>query len=223
MQNINKKTFLFLNELKLNNNRDWFEKNKPRFVDIQNEIKLFSSRMIDELNKHDNINNAKIFRIYRDVRFSKDKTPYKANLSVSFKRSTSSLRGGYYLHIKPKESFIACGFFNPNKDDLFRIRKEFEFNADEFRKIINQNEFKNNWGDIDGNPVKTYPRGFLKDDINIDMIRMKRFIFLKKYDNNSVLSSNFIDNISRDFKIIRPFLNYMSTVLTTDLNGISIL
>lgn len=223
MQKISKETFSFLNDLKLNNNREWFENNKSRFIDIQKEIKLFSSTAIGELNKHDNIESSKIFRIYRDVRFSKNKTPFKSNLGLSFKRSTSGLRGGYYFHIKPNESFVACGFFNPNKEDLLRIRKEFEFDSDEFRQIINDKSFKNNWGVIDGDPVKTYPRGFLKDSSNIDLIRMKRFIFIKNYSDNSVISSNFIDNMSCDFKIMRPFLDYMSTLLTTDLNGVSIL
>ena len=223
MQNINKETFSFLNDLKLNNNRVWFEDNKSRFINIQNEIKFFSSRVIDELNKHDNIKDSKVFRIYRDVRFSKNKTPYKTNLGLSFKRSTPSLRGGYYFHIKPTESFVACGFFNPNKQDLLRIRKELELDSDEFRQIINEKSFKNNWGSIDGDPLKTAPRGFSKDNSNIDLIRMKRYIFIKNYNDDSVLSSNFINNISYDFKTMRPFLNFMSTVLTSDLNGISIL
>ena len=223
MQNISKKTFSFLNDLKLNNNRDWFENNKSRFILIQKEIKLFSSIAVGELNKHDNIENSKIFRIYRDVRFSKNKTPYKSNLGLSFKRSTPSLRGGYYFHIKPNDSYIACGFFNPNKQDLLRIRKELEFDSEEFRQITNDKLFKNNWGVIDGDPLKTSPRGFLKDNPNIDLIRMKRFIFIKRYSDNSVISSSFIENMSCDFKIMRPFLDYMSAVLTTDLNGISIL
>jgi len=223
MQDINQETFSFLNELQLNNNREWFENNRLRFTNIQNGIKNISSIIVEELNKHDNVESSKIFRIYRDVRFSKNKTPYKINFGISFKRNTLSLRGGYYLHIKPNESFIACGFFKPNKADLLRVRKELEFDSDEFREIINEKSFKNNWGKIDGNPVKTAPRGFSKDDSNIDLIRMKRYLFFKKYRDDSVLSSNFIDNISRDFKSMRPFLDYMSTVLTTDLNGISVL
>jgi len=223
MQNLNQEIFSFLNELQLNNNRDWFEKNKLRFANIQNKIKNFSSIIVEELNKHDNIENYKIFRIYRDIRFSKNKTPYKINFGISFKRRTPSLRGGYYLHIKPKQSFVAVGFFKPNKDDLLRIRKELEFNSDDFREIINENSFKRNWGDIDGDQVKTSPRGFLKDDPNIDLIRMKRYLFVKKYSDDLVISSNFITNLSDDFISIRPFLDYMSSILTTDLNGISVL
>jgi uncharacterized protein (TIGR02453 family) len=223
MNNTNKEVFSFLEELKLNNNRVWFENNKKRFLNIKNDIKLVSSEIVDKINNHDDIESSKIFRIYRDVRFSKNKTPYKTNLGISFKRSSPNLRGGYYFHIKPNESFIACGFFNPNKEDLLRIRKELEFDSDDFRDILNNKSIKNNWGDIDGDPLKTSPRGFLKNSPNIDLIRMKRFIFLKKYSDDSVFSSNFVEKISNDYKVLRPFLDYMSMVLTTDLNGISVL
>jgi uncharacterized protein (TIGR02453 family) len=223
MNNTNKEVFSFLEELKLNNNRVWFENNKKRFLNIKNDIKLVSSEIVDKINSHDDIESSKIFRIYRDVRFSKNKTPYKTNLGISFKRSSPNLRGGYYFHIKPNESFIACGFFNPNKEDLLRIRKELEFDSDDFRDILNNKSIKNNWGDIDGDPLKTSPRGFLKNSPNIDLIRMKRFIFLKKYSDDSVFSSNFVEKISNDYKVLRPFLDYMSMVLTTDLNGISVL
>ena len=104
-----------------------------------------------------------------------------------------------------------------------RIRKELEIDSDEFRDILNNKSIKNHWGDIDGDPLKTSPRGFLKNSPNIDLIRMKRFIFIKKYSDDSVFSSNFVEKISSDFRIMRPFLDYMSMVLTTDLNGISVL
>lgn len=223
MNNTNKEVFSFLEELKLNNNRVWFENNKKRFLNIKNDIKLVSSEIVDKMNIHDSIESSKIFRIYRDVRFSKNKTPYKTNLGISFKRSSPNLRGGYYFHIKPNESFIACGFFSPNKEDLLRIRKELEIDSNEFRDILNNNSIKNHWGDIDGDPLKTSPRGFLKNSPNIDLIRMKRFIFFKKYSDDSVFSSNFVEKISSDFSVMRPFLDYMSMVLTTDLNGISVL
>ena len=180
MQNINQEIFTFLNQLKLNNNRDWFEDNRQRFKNIQNEIEILSTRIVDELNKHDNVENFKIFRIYRDLRFLKNKVPYKINFGISFKRISPSLRGGYYLHIKPNDTFIACGFFKPNKEDLLRIRREFEFNSNEFREIINEKSIKKKWGNIDGNPVKTNPRGFSKEHSNIDLIRMKMYLFFKK-------------------------------------------
>ena len=220
---ISKNIFNFLEALKSHNNREWFKSNISTFRTVESEVKNFYSHLYDELNQSDSIDNFKVFRIYRDVRFSKNKTPYKTNLGISFKRSSPNLRGGYYFHIKPNESFIACGFFSPNKEDLLRIRKELEIDSDEFRDILNNKSIKNHWGDIDGDPLKTSPRGFLKNSPNIDLIRMKRFIFFKKYSDDSFFSSNLVEKISSDFRIMRPFLDYMSMVLTTDLNGISVL
>ena len=122
MQAIPKNTISFLKELKLNNNREWFNENKDRFNTIRNQVKIFAQEVNDSLNVSDNIEKIKIFRIYRDLRFSKDKTPYKKNIGMAFHRAKPELRGGYYLEISADESFIAVGFWNPNKEDLLRIR-----------------------------------------------------------------------------------------------------
>ena len=148
MQAIPKNTISFLNELKLNNNRDWFNENKERFNAILSEVKIFAQEVNDSLNVSDDIEKLKIFRIYRDLRFSKDKTPYKKNIGMAFHRSKPELRGGYYLEISADESFIAVGFWNPNKEDLLRIRKEIEIDGKEFKRIINQKKIKDIWGDI---------------------------------------------------------------------------
>jgi len=115
------------------------------------------------------------------VRFSKNKLPYKTHFGGSFHRTKPELRGGYYLHIAPQnESFIATGFWNPNKEDLFRIRKEFEIDSDELRELMAQPRFKSVWGALQGDELKSAPRGFDKNDPNIDLIRRKQFIFTKK-------------------------------------------
>ena len=149
MQGINKNIFDYFNELKINNNRDWFNKNKERFLEHQEEVKDFSSEIQIKLNKQDDIDKVKVFRIYRDVRFSKDKTPYKTHFGVSFNRNKPYLRGGYYIHIQPDSSFIATGFWNPNKEDLLRIRKEIEVDGEELEKIINSKKLN-----LFGDPLK---------------------------------------------------------------------
>jgi len=126
---ITKETFLFLNELKKNNNREWFTEHKKRFKSRESEVKEFLNGTLELMKVHDEIEKLKMFRIYRDVRFSKDKTPYKYNFSGSFSRAGNHRRGGYYIHIQPEGSFIAAGFWAPNKEDLFRIRKEWELDA----------------------------------------------------------------------------------------------
>jgi uncharacterized protein (TIGR02453 family) len=221
---INKTALQFLSKLKKNNNRDWFNEHKTAFKTEQIAIKEFHNAIIDNLNKHDKIDKYKLFRIYRDVRFSKDKTPYQPHFAASFSRSGAALRGGYYLRIRPGESFIAGGFWDPNKDDLFRIRKEFEMDATEIRGIISDKKFASVFGNqLQGAELKSAPRDFDKDHPNIDLIRKKGFIAVKQLTDKDVLAADFLANVDDYFKTLRPFFDYMSDVLTTDLNGTSII
>lgn len=223
-ETIPRETFSFLNRLAKNNNREWFTENKKEFKEIEREVKQFYNQLGEVLNKHDQIDKVKVFRIYRDVRFSKNKTPYKTHFGGSFHRIKPKLRGGYYVHIAPNnESFIATGFWEPNREDLLRIRKEFEIDDAEIRAIINDPTFKSIWGEFQGDEVKTAPKGFSKEHKAIDLIRKKQFIFTKKYTDKEVTSGDFMNKVDADFKAIRPFFNYMSEVLTTDLNGVSLL
>ena len=220
---ITKNTLDFLNDLKKNNNREWFEKNKKRFKTQQTEVKKFFQGIMERLNTHDKIEKMKIFRIYRDIRFSKDKTPYKFNFSASFTRLGAERRGGYYVHIQPEGSFIATGFWNPEKEDLFRIRKEWEVDAIDFRRIMENHDFQKIWGSLEGEELKTAPKGFDKEDPNIDLIRKKQFIFIRRFTDKEVMSPNFLETINDSFVAIRPYFDLMSNILTTNLNGESLL
>lgn len=220
---ITKETHQFLNELKNNNNREWFTEHKKTFKTHEANAKAFFAGLLEQLKSHDEIEKLKVFRIYRDVRFSKDKTPYKYNFSASYARAGAHRRGGYYVHIQPEGSFIATGFWAPEKEDLFRIRKEWEVDASELRTIINKKEFKSVWGELAGDELKTSPKGFDKEDPNIDMIRKKQFIFVKNFTDEEVLSPDFSEKINDAFKAIKPFFDLMSSVLTTNLNGESLL
>ncbi|QHI35197.1 hypothetical protein IMCC3317_05430 [Kordia antarctica] len=223
-ETIPREVFSFFNRLSKNNNREWFTENKKEFKEIENEVKQFYNQLSEHLNKHDKIDKVKIFRVYRDVRFSKDKTPYKTHFGGSFHRLKPALRGGYYVHIQPNnESFIATGFWEPTKEDLLRIRKEFETDSAEIRKILAKKSFNTIWGEFVGDEVKSAPRGFSKEDANIDLIKKKQFIFTKKFTDKEVTSPEFMEEVDKAFKAIRPFFNYMSEVLTTDLNGVSLL
>ncbi|WP_339896162.1 DUF2461 domain-containing protein [uncultured Algibacter sp.] len=222
---IPKSVFTFFKKLEKNNNRDWFNENKPEFKAIEKDVKAVYNTILDNLNAHDEIDKLKVFRIYRDVRFSKNKLPYKTHFGGSFHRSKPRLRGGYYLHIQPNnESFIATGFWEPAKEDLLRIRKEFEMDDTEIKAILADKKFNTIWGDtFVGDEVKTAPRGFDKDHKAIDLIKKKQYIFTKKYTDKAVLDANFLGEVNASFKAIRPFFNYMSDVLTTDLNGVSLI
>lgn len=212
--------FSFLNKLEKNNNREWFHAHKQEFKQVEKQTKAFYNLVLDALRTHDDIDKLKLFRIYRDVRFSKNKQPYKTHFGGSFHRRKPELRGGYYLHLAPNnQSFIATGFWEPNKSDLLRIRKEFEMDDTEIRQIISNKSFKNVWGDLVGDELKTAPRNFDKDHPAIDLIRKKQYIFTKKFTDQEVLSSTFLEEVNTSFKTVRPYFDYMSDVLTTNLNG----
>lgn len=223
MVSISKTTIDFLTELKLNNNRDWFNNHKADFQKEQKNAKIFYNSLLEKLKTHDDIEGLKMFRIYRDVRFSLDKTPYKPHFAGSFSRATKKLRGGYYLRIRPGESFLAGGFWEPNKEDLLRIRKEFEMDTSEIRAIINDKNFIHYFGKLEGESLKTAPRGFDKEHPDLDLIRMKQFIVTRPFTDEEVLNPDFLDEIDKSYKAMRPYFDYMSDVLTTDLNGVSII
>ncbi len=219
-----KEALEFFKKLEKNNNRDWFNARKKEFKAMEADVKTVYNTIFDGLNKHDDIDKVKMFRIYRDVRFSKNKDPYKTHFGGSFHRTKPRLRGGYYLHIAPDNgSFIATGFWQPNKDDLFRIRKEIEMDDSEMRTILSNANFKDTWGDIVGDEVKTAPKGFNKEHKAIDLIKKKQFIFTKKYTDEEVMDPKFLSEVDNSFKTIRPYFDYMSDVLTTDLNGVSLI
>ena len=220
---IESKVFKFLNDIKSNNNREWFNTNKQRYKLSLEQIKNSIVELVELMNSHDKIENYKIFRIYRDVRFSKNKTPYKKNFGISLVREKPKFRGGYYFHIEPSSSFSAVGFWQPEKDDLFRIRKEIELDGKEFSDVISSKLITKKWGNLIGDSLKSSPRGFSKDHEYISLLRRKSFLFKKNYTDEEVVSKDFINKLNQDFLVVRNFLDYMSNVLTTDLNGISLI
>ena len=211
--------FSFFKKLEQNNNREWFEAYKPEFKAMETEVKQFGEALKNKLNQHDSIDRFKLFRIYRDVRFSKDKTPYKTHFGMGWHRTKPEYRGGYYLHLKPNDIFLACGFWDPNPADLKRIRQEIDMDGDEYRDIINEPNFKRVWGELQGDAVKTAPKGYAKDHPNIDLLRHKQHIFMIRYTAQDVIAANFIDRLDTALQAVRPFVDYMSAVLTTNADG----
>ena len=219
---LQKSSLEFLNQLKENNNRDWFAEHKKTFEAEQKLAKWFFTSVGEQLGKVDSIERMQIYRIYRDVRFSKDKSPYKNHFSVSFARTKPLLRGGYYLHIEPGGSFVGGGFWEPNATDLQRIRKEFEMDDEEIRTIVADATFKKYFGELKGEELKTAPKGFDKTHPAIDLIRKKQYLVTRSFTDKEVLAPNFQEEVLNTFQAMRPFFDYMSDVLSTDLNGESI-
>jgi uncharacterized protein (TIGR02453 family) len=221
---VNPSIFKFLNTLKDNNNRPWFSENKDYYLEEEAKIKSFFTSVFQELQLVDNIEEMKAYRIYRDVRFSKDKSPYKIYRSCSYKRATEALRGGYHLEITPDGSFLAAGFWQPNKEDLLRIRQEFELDGDTITEILETKDIKKTFGGFyKGHSLKKAPKGFDKNHPNIHLINKKDFILLRKFTNKKVLHKDFQKTVLNSFESVIPFFDYMSSVLTTDMNGESII
>lgn len=218
------KSLSFLSALTSNNNREWFNDHKSQFLDSQQEVRVFAEGLHEKMSEHDHLEDwKKIFRLYRDVRFSNDKTPYKTYWSGSFRRATDQLRGGYYFSIQPGNSYVAGGFFGPNAQDLLHIRKQIAQDPAQLRSVLDNQKFRETFGQLIGEQVKTAPKGFLKDDPAIDLIRYKQFIVEHRFSDEQVLADDFTETASAVFRQMRPYLDYMSDILTTDLNGSSLI
>ena len=169
-----KSVFDFLNLVEKNNNREWFAENKNTYLNELQNVISFSENLLKKMQNHDMLENQSgkscLHRIYKDTRFSKDKLPYKTNWSGSFKRATKEKRGGYYFHLELGNSYIAGGFFNPNSEDLKRIRQDIDYNYEEWYSILNSDENKATFGELSGSKLTTSPKGFDKEHIAIDLL-----------------------------------------------------
>ncbi len=212
-------TLAFLEDLAAHNERDWFQANKSRYEAAKQDVEALVRQIETGLSRTDQIEEAKLFRIYRDVRFSKNKQPYKTHFAAYFKRATKLRRGGYYLHIEPRASFAGGGFWNPNPQDLKRIRDEFAADDKPMRRILADPLFKQLFGTLQGEEVKTAPKGFSIDHPAIDLIRKKQFVVMRPFTDEEVLAEGFGEEVVRTFEAMRPWFDYMSEVLTTNLNG----
>lgn len=214
---IDSQLFSFLRDLSVNNNRTWFSDNKSVYLEQKALIEKYGHYLSSRMSSFDTIVRVKVFRIYIDIRFRKDKTPFKTHFGVEFKRKGPRSRGSYYLHIEPNNSFIAGGFWKMEKDDLLRIKREFEIDTIKVRKILSDSRTEEIWGSLLGDGVKTAPKGFSKNHGAIDLIRKKQFYFTKNYSDEEVLQYAFLDDISKNYKVLCPFLDYVSTVLNNQL------
>jgi uncharacterized protein (TIGR02453 family) len=216
-------TLRFLKDLAKNNNRAWFTDHKDQYLAAQSNMMAFIDQLILMMNKHDELETESgkksLFRIYNDVRFSKDKLPYNPRFAFSLKRATKLKRGGYYMNIKPGNCFLACGFFAPNADDLKRIRQDIDYNYPEWNSILQSKSIKSTFGALQGDTVLTAPRGYTTDHEAIALLRHKQFIVRHHFTDDEVISPDFLKQVNTMYKNVRPYFDYMSSVLTTDANG----
>lgn len=220
---VHQSCFDFLNQLKNNNNREWFQQHKPEFEKEKILMEGFAEALLAGLRAHDMIETPSgkraLYRIYRDVRFSHDKTPYQTYWAGSFTRATKIRRGGYYFHLEQGKSFIAGGFWGPSSADLKLIRDDISFDDAPLRKIINNPSFIATFSTLKGDQLKTKPKGFDLEHEAIDLLRYKQFLLIRPFSDEQVLREDFLKEAGQTFLEMRPFFDYMSEVLSTDGNG----
>ncbi len=209
------KVLEFLKELAANNNREWFEANKPRYVECRQKVLFITDVLVNEIRKFDHtipLLDAKacMFRIFRDVRFSNDKRPYKTNFgSFIAKGGRKSECPGYYFHIEPGNSFAGGGLYMPAAAPLKAIRDRIAVSGHEFLEIINHPDFKSALPNMFDDRLKTAPKGFPKDHEFIGLLRYKSFAFSAPINDESFLKGNFIDeavNLYRQMHKANDFL-----------------
>lgn len=210
----------FLLLLKDNNNKEWFQANKNQYQEAKNIFINFIDTIIIELNKIDNSLvhiDAKdcIFRINRDIRFSKDKTPYKTNFGASISmRGKSGLHASYYIQMEGQKSFIGGGVYAPESKILKAIRTEIYENPQSFVDIINNNKFQDKFGNLYGEKLKTAPRGFPKDFEHIALLNHKHYAAIKNIPDEITFSNKFSSEILNTFRTLKPLINYINKIIT---------
>lgn len=214
-----KDLLVFLEELKQNNHKPWFDENRDRYQKLRKELVSFIQKLIPAIAAFDpSIMPLEpkdcIFRINRDIRFSNDKTPYKTNLGAYIARGgKKSPFAGYYLHIEPGGSFLAGGIYQPDAAILKEIRSEIHYDADAFKAIIEDEKFKKYFKEIWAEKLKAAPRGFSSDWPDIELLKYKHYTVIHEFKDAKINESGFFDYTIDVFKTLYPFNNYLNKVI----------
>jgi uncharacterized protein (TIGR02453 family) len=216
-----KETIDFLKKLDKNNNRDWFQANKKAFDAAQDNVTAFAGYLIGEIGKFDAEVDAIdpkscVFRIYRDVRFSKDKTPYKTNLGAYISPGgRKSMQPGYYFHVQPGQSFIAGGKHMPDGPEMLKIRTAIATNPDEFLKIVEKKSYRDVFGEMQGERLKSAPKGFDPDHKAVEYLKLKEFMaFTEFHDDKFLTSPEFPKHLVTTIKEMYPLVMFLRKALT---------
>ena len=218
MPQISKSTLRFLSDLKLNNNRDWFARNRKAYDEARNNFEVFVQALIDEHVKFDPIHKgleAKscVFRINRDTRFARDKSVYKTNLGAFMVRGgkkNGDRFPGYYFHIEPGSSFVAGGAYVPPAPWLNAIREKIDENADGLIRIINSKDFKKYFGGLDGEKLKTAPKGYPRDHPHIELLKFKSFLAYKSISDRELTSEGCFNLAVSTFRAMKPLHDFLT-------------
>jgi uncharacterized protein (TIGR02453 family) len=209
----------FLTNLRLNNNRDWFNENKAVYEKSRKIVEMFITELIGELSAFDKrITGVEarqaMFRIYRDVRFSKDKTPYKTAMgSYMAPGGRKSVYAGYYVHIEPGNCFLAGGMYAPPADSLYKIRQEIVYKLDEYKKLISSKSFNKYFGEVKGDKLKRPPKGFPSEFKEVELIKNKDFILVHNITDGMIVSDELLTYSVEVFKALKKYNDFLNRSL----------
>jgi len=212
-------TLKFLKDLRKNNNKEWFDSNRKTYEAARKDFETFVESVIKKLSRSDDsIKDLKpkdcIFRINRDIRFSKDKSPYKTNFGAFINRGGKKSKfGGYYFHCDPGQAFAGGGLWMPMPPELNKVRQEIDYCFDEFKKIINTKKFRENYGNLyqgDDMRLSLVPKGFDKNNPAAEYLKLKSFIAMKQLSAKDLTSNDLVSNSVKLFESLQPLIRFVN-------------
>ena len=218
METINKSTLEFLHNLKYNNNREWFIKNKSRYLLARDNFEVFVQEIINSIINFEPILKGLevkscVYRINRDIRFSNDKSPYKSHFGAFIVRGgkkNGDKFAGYYIHIEPGNSIIAGGAYMPPTLWLSAIRGKIDEEPEKLVKIINTKDFIKYFGKIDGEKLKKAPKGYPSDHPNVDLLKLKSYLVVNEVSDELLLSQMYFDHVLNVLKAMKPLNDFLN-------------
>lgn len=217
---LDRDSYAFLRALKDNNNRDWFQENKAWYERARKDFESLVAQIIAQITSFDDeigyLEPKKcIFRIYRDTRFSQDKSPYKTHFGAVFRQQGMDKTSGYYLHIDPEESFLTCGHYMLLPEQLKKVRRGIYDDYETFRAILDEKKFKKEIGDLyrDEDMLKRVPNGFDKDNPAAEYMKLKHFYVLKAIPEDKLLSKDFVQYAGNVYRQMMPLSRFLNDLL----------
>ena len=211
-------TLRFLRDLAENNNKEWFTDNRKRYDTAKKDLEQLVEKLLAGVGRFEELGNTKvkdcIFRINRDIRFSKNKAPYKSHLAVAIgPGGRNSGRIDYYIHLQPGgESFLGGGMWEATPAQLTKYRQEIDYNAHQLKSIIHDPEFRDFFPNILGEALKTAPKGYSKEHPEIELLQRKQLFFTHRFSDKEVTSPDFADNILKGVRLLKPYTDFLNYI-----------
>lgn len=211
----------FLRQLQKNNNKAWMDEHRDLYLAAKEEFRSLTAYILEEISAVDaDLTGLQpqdcIFRINRDIRFSKDKSPYKTNFGAFLSEGgKKGEQAGYYFHLQPYgESFIGGGMYMPSSESLYKVRQEIDYNAGELKKIVDTPDFRRYFGEIQGNKLKRPPKGYAADHPNIELLKLKDYLVIHRMTDAEIVSDDFPQQAVGMSKVMVPFIHYLNVAIS---------